>query len=278
MSENHIGFIGGGNMARSIIGGLVHMGQAASTIKVAEPDAVKRDYFRNTLGIDAAEKNEDVVADCGTLILAVKPQVMKEALVPLQSVLLRNRPLILSIAAGTRESDINRWAGGGQAIVRAMPNTPALVGSGATGLYANPQVTADQRDHAESLMRAVGVAVWLDQESLLDQVTALSGSGPAYFMLFMEALEQAGVDHGLEREVAHLLVLETCLGAAKLAMESNEDLPELRRRVTSPGGTTEKALQVMENANISRIINDAFEAASRRAGELGRELGDSSSG
>ena len=225
-----------------------------------------------------AEKNEDVVADCGTLILAVKPQVMKEALVPLQSVLLRNRPLILSIAAGTRESDINRWAGGGQAIVRAMPNTPALVGSGATGLYANPQVTADQRDHAESLMRAVGVAVWLDQESLLDQVTALSGSGPAYFMLFMEALEQAGVDHGLEREVAHLLVLETCLGAAKLAMESNEDLPELRRRVTSPGGTTEKALQVMENANISRIINDAFEAASRRAGELGRELGDSSSG
>lgn len=278
MTENNIGFIGGGNMARSIIGGLVHMGRAAGTIKVAEPDAGKRDYFRNSLGIDAVEENSEVVARCGTLILAVKPQVMKTVLVPLQPLLLRHRPLLLSIAAGIRERDINQWAGGDHAIVRAMPNTPALVGSGATGMYANPQVTAEQRDLAESMMRAVGVAVWLDQEPLLDQVTALSGSGPAYFMLFMEALEQAGVEHGLERDVAHLLVLETCLGAAKLAMESNEDLSELRRRVTSPGGTTERALQVMEKANIKRIINDAFEAASRRAGELGKELGDSSRG
>lgn len=278
MAENITGFIGGGNMARSIIGGLITMGRAADTIKVAEPDAQKREYFRDSLGIEAKENNEDLVSVCGTLILAVKPQVMKQVLVPLQSHLLQHRPLLLSIAAGTRESDIDNWAGGGYAIVRAMPNTPALVGSGATGLYANQRVTTIQRDQAESLMRAVGVTAWLDEESLLDHVTALSGSGPAYFMLFMEALEQAGVEHGLERDVAHLLVLETCLGAAKLAMESDEDLATLRRRVTSPGGTTEKALQVMENASISRIIYNAFDAASRRAGELGTELGDSSSG
>lgn len=278
MSQNNIGFIGGGNMARSIIGGLVNMGRPPGTIRVSEPDPGKCDYFRETLGIDATDDAAELVPVCTTLILAVKPQVMKDALAPLRALLARHRPLLLSIAAGIRESDIDNWAGGGQAIVRAMPNTPALVGSGATGLYANPRVDAGQRDEAESLMRAVGVTVWLDQESLLDQVTALSGSGPAYFMLFMEALEQAGIDHGLAPEVAHLLVLETCLGAAKLALESDEPLAELRRRVTSPGGTTEKALQVMEKANISRIIDSAFEAASRRADELGKELGDSSSG
>jgi pyrroline-5-carboxylate reductase len=278
MTDNKTGFIGGGNMARSIIGGLLNIGLAADTIKVSEPDAGKREYFRDALGIDAVESNMELLPDCATLILAVKPQVLKQVLVPLQPVLLQNKPLLLSIAAGISASDIDRWAGGGHAIVRAMPNTPALVGSGATGMYANTRVAAAQRDQAESLMRSVGVTVWLGQESLLDHVTALSGSGPAYFMLFMEALEQAGVEHGLERDVAHLLVLETCLGTAKLAMESDEDLTELRRRVTSPGGTTEKALQVMENANISRIIKDAFDAASRRADELGRELGESSSG
>lgn len=278
MANNNTGFIGGGNMARSIIGGLINMGRAADTIKVSEPDVQKREYFMDTLGVEAVDRNEDLVPVCGTLVLAVKPQVMKQALMPMQSGLQQHKPLLLSIAAGTRESDIDQWAGGGHAIVRAMPNTPALVGSGATGLYANRRVTTEQRNQAESLLRAVGVTVWLAEESLLDHVTALSGSGPAYFMLFMEALEQAGVEHGLERDVAHLLVMETCLGAAKLAMESDEDLATLRRRVTSPGGTTEKALQVMENANISRIIYNAFEAASRRADELGMELGESSSG
>lgn len=278
MSDNTTGFIGGGNMARSMIGGLVNMGRAKNTIKVSEPDPLKREYFEQTLAIEAVAENHRLLPRCDTLILAVKPQVLKEALQPLQPLLLQHRPLLLSIAAGVRGSDIDKWSGGGHAVVRAMPNTPALVGSGATGLYANPKVTADQRDQAESLMRAVGVTVWLGQESLLDHVTALSGSGPAYFMLFMEALEQAGVEHGLDRDVAHLLVMETCLGAAKLAMESEEDLPELRRRVTSPGGTTEKAVQVMENANIKRIINDAFEAASRRADELGRQFGENNVG
>lgn len=278
MPQDIIGFIGGGNMARSIIGGLVNMGRPADTIRVSEPDAGKRAHFRDAFGIDACADNADMIAECETLILAVKPQMMHQVLAPLQDPLRQHRPLLLSIAAGTREADIDRWAGGGHAIVRAMPNTPALVGSGATGLHANPKVIPEQRDRAESLLRAVGVTVWLDRESLLDQVTALSGSGPAYFMLFMEALEQAGVEHGLDPDVAHLLVLETCLGAAKLALESHDDLSVLRQRVTSPGGTTEKALQVMENAGISRIINSAFEAATRRAEELGKELGESSSG
>ena len=265
-------------MARSLIGGLINTGRAPNTIRVSEPDPQKRKYFLDTLGVRAVDDNLRLASESDTIVLAVKPQVMKQALQPLQETLLGHRPLLLSIAAGVREPDINHWAGGGHAIVRAMPNTPALVGSGATGLFANPAVSGSQRDQAESLMRAVGVTVWLEQESLLDQVTALSGSGPAYFMLFMEALEQAGIEHGLDRDVAHLLVMETCLGAAKLAMESDEGLPELRRRVTSPGGTTEKALQVMENAHMQRIISDAFEAASLRAAELGNQLGEKSGG
>ncbi len=278
MQDNTIGFIGGGNMARSLIGGLINTGRAPNTIRVSEPDPQKRDFFLKSLGVGAVEDNRLLASGSDIIVFAVKPQVMKQVLQSLQEPLLQHRPLLLSIAAGVREPDINHWAGGGHAIVRAMPNTPALVGSGATGLFANPAVSGEQRDQAESLMRAVGVTVWLERESLLDQVTALSGSGPAYFMLFMEALEQAGIEHGLERGVAHLLVMETCLGAAKLAMESGGDLSELRRRVTSPGGTTEKALQVMENAHIQRIISEAFEAASLRAAELGNQLGEKSSG
>jgi len=278
MQDYNIGFVGGGNMARSLIGGLISTGRAAVSIRVAEPDPQKRRFFTESFGVTAVEDNCEVAAGSDVIVLAVKPQLMKQVLLPLQKPLLQHNPLLLSIAAGVREPDINHWAGGGRAIVRAMPNTPALVGSGATGLFANPAVSGEQLEQAESLMRAVGVTVWLRQESLLDQVTALSGSGPAYFMLFMETLERAGIEHGLDPDVAHLLVMETCLGTAKLAMESDEDLAELRRRVTSPGGTTESALQIMENAHIQRIIYDAFEAAMRRASTLGDQLGETGSG
>ncbi len=274
MQNKNIGFIGGGNMARSLIEGLIATGHASDTLYVSEPDSAKRDYFARQVGVQLAADNADLVASCEVVVLAVKPQVLKNVLLPLQSVLQQQRPLILSIAAGVTSGDIDRWGGGGLAIVRAMPNTPALVGSGATGLFANAAASAAQNDTAESLMRSVGVAVWLENESLLNQVTALSGSGPAYFLLFMEALEQAAVEHGLPAETAHLLVLETCLGTAKLAMESEEDLPELRYRVTSPGGTTERALLSMENSNLRDIVNKAFEAAAQRADELGRILGE----
>lgn len=274
MHNKNIGFIGGGNMARSLIGGLIDTGRSTDTLYVSEPDPAKRQYFEQQLGIRVTADSNDVASDCDVVVLAVKPQVIREVLLPLQPVLQRCRPLVLSIAAGVTEKDIDRWAGGGLPIVRTMPNTPALVGSGATGLYANARVSEEQHDIAESLMRAVGVTVWLKDESLLDPVTALSGSGPAYFMLFMESLEQAAIEQGLDAETARLLVLETCLGAAKLAMESEEDLTELRRRVTSPGGTTEKALLVMENEGIKGIIRKAFNAASQRASELGRILGE----
>ena len=261
-------------MARSLIGGLIDTGRPVSMLYVSEPDANKRDYFEHQLGVNVVRDNTGVVLACDVVVLAVKPQVIRDVLLPLRVAIGQQRPLLLSIAAGVRETDINRWAGGDSAVVRAMPNTPALVASGATGLYANPLVTEAQKDLAESLMRAVGVTVWLDQESLLDPVTALSGSGPAYFMLFMEALEQAAIEQGLAPDVAHLLVLETCLGAAKLARDSEEDLTELRRRVTSPGGTTEKALLVMEGSGITRTIQEAFRAASARASELGKVLGE----
>ncbi|MDJ0955247.1 MAG: pyrroline-5-carboxylate reductase [Arenicellales bacterium] len=274
MQNKNIGFIGGGNMARSLIGGLIDTGHSIDTLYVAEPDPAKRQYFEQQVGIHATEDNSNIMSTCDIIVLAVKPQIIKDVLLPLQPLLQQYRPLILSIAAGVTEKDIDRWAGGSLPIVRAMPNTPALVGSGATGLYANSRVNEEQHDLAESLMRAVGLTVWLENEALLDPVTALSGSGPAYFMLFMEALEQAAIDQGLDSETAHLLVLETCLGAAKLAMESDEELIELRRRVTSPGGTTERALQVMEDGNIKGIIGKALKAASQRASELGRILGE----
>ena len=274
----NIGFVGGGNMARSLIGGLLSTGRQPAQLYVSEPDVDKRRYFVDQFGVHADDDNQGVVAVCDLVVLAVKPQLLQQVLLPLRSHLQDRRPLLLSIAAGIREPDIQRWCGGEIAIVRAMPNTPALVGSGATGLYANSIVNREQRDVAESLMRAVGVTVWLEQESLLDPVTALSGSGPAYFMLFMEALEDAARDSGLDAKTARLLTLETCVGAAKLALESGEELSLLRRRVTSPGGTTERAVAVMEQARLREIVAEAFNAASTRADELGTLLGGQEDG
>lgn len=273
MHHSTIGFIGGGNMARSLIGGLLASGWASDRIHVSEPDPDKRDYFVSQMAIHAANDNAGLVGSCDIVVLAVKPQLLRQVATPLRAPVQDTRPLIVSIAAGVREPDLQRWLGGDIPIVRAMPNTPALVGSGATGLYANRFVSEAQRDLAETLMRAVGIAVWLEQEDLLDVVTALSGSGPAYFMLFMETLENAALDHGLPAATARLLVLETCLGAAKLAMESGESLAELRQRVTSPGGTTERALQVMEQRKLRAILSEAFTAAVQRSTELARTLG-----
>lgn len=273
MQDLTIGFIGGGNMARSLVGGLLNTGWPNNQICVSEPDEEKRDFFQHTMGVQALPQNEATIEDADVIVLAVKPQVLRDVLTGVQQSLQQRRPLIVSIVAGIRERDIQRWSGGGLSIVRAMPNTPALVGSAATGLYANELVGEAQRDIAESLLRAVGTTVWLDEEVMLDVVTALSGSGPAYFLYFMEALEQAAIQHGLASDTARLLTLETCLGAAKLAINSEEDLLELRRRVTSPGGTTESALQIMDRANLPHILNQALDAAVKKASELGEILG-----
>ncbi|MDH4134357.1 MAG: pyrroline-5-carboxylate reductase [Gammaproteobacteria bacterium] len=268
MNPQTLGFIGAGNMARSLAGGLLNNGWPAGQICLADPDASQRQGVEQALGLKTLADNRELASDCDILVLAVKPQVLADIAKALAPAVQQRKPLIISIAAGIRADDINRWLGGNLAIVRAMPNTAALVGSGATGLYANTHVTDDQRDEAESILRAVGVTTWIAEEKLIDTVTAVSGSGPAYFFLVMEALEKAAIRHGLDPATAHLLTLETAYGAAKMALEGGDELATLRRHVTSPGGTTEQALKKLEEGGIESLFDEAVAAAIQRAGEL----------
>lgn len=274
MSEKRVAFIGGGNMAHSLIGGLIADGYRGDCIHVSDPDPDKRAELSSRFGVPVHEDNIDAVARCQAVILAVKPQVIKSVLEPLGPVLRKQRSLVISIAAGVREPDISAWLGGQVPVVRTMPNTPALVRTGATALYANQYVSRGQRDLAESLLRAVGITQWLDDESLMDIVTALSGSGPAYFFLLMEILESAACELGLPQQTTRLLTLETALGAARMALESKEDPARLRQRVTSPGGTTEAATDVLESGGVRDLFFRALQAAAKRASELGRLLGE----
>jgi pyrroline-5-carboxylate reductase len=274
MTRQTIGFIGAGNMARSLAGGLLNNGWARDRLVFSDPEPQQRQAIETALGVRAFASNADCVEHARIVVLAVKPQVLKAVAQDLAAAVQAEQPLVISIAAGVRTEAIERWLGGGLAVVRAMPNTPALVGSGASGLYANPRVSSEQRDQAEALLRAVGVTVWLDREDLLDAVTAVSGSGPAYFFLFIEALEAAAVRAGLDTATARLLAVETAYGAAKMALESGEEPAQLRKRVTSPGGTTERALAVMEQAQLPDIVDRAVQAARARSEELARLLGN----
>jgi pyrroline-5-carboxylate reductase len=272
--NDSICFIGGGNMAASIIGGLVADGRVPGSIIVADPSAeALTGLAARWPGLRTTQDNHAAAADAGILVLAVKPQVMRAVAEDLLPTVARTRPLIVSLAAGVRAGDIDRWLGGGHAIVRCMPNTPALVRSGASGLYANLAVTAAQRNAAERILRAVGLTLWVDNEAQLDAVTAVSGSGPAYFFYVMEAMQAAGEKLGLAPEQARLLVLETAFGAAKLALESTDDAATLRARVTSPGGTTERAIRALESGGLMTLFEQALAAAADRARELGDELG-----
>jgi len=273
MEKRKIGFIGGGNMATSLIGGIISDECLASNIWVAEPDAERREALVNRFGINVTADNAELVAAVDVVVLAVKPQVLHEVCSALSDAVRTHRPLVLSVAAGIRVADIDRWLGGDNAIVRTMPNTPALVKSGATALFGNAQVNGDQRELAEAIMRAVGLTLWLDEESQMDAVTALSGSGPAYFFLVIELLQQSGTRLGLSEDNARLLALQTAFGAAKMALESSDDSSVLRARVTSPGGTTEKALGILEQGGIRELFDKALEGARDRAGELADELG-----
>jgi pyrroline-5-carboxylate reductase len=275
MSRQRIAFIGGGNMAASLVGGLVAGGWTAADIQVAEPRPERRAELAAACAVRATADNAEAVRGAEVVVLAVKPQVLRAVALDLGPVLRGGAPLVVSIAAGVREPDIRRWLGYDAAIIRAMPNTPALVRTGATALFANPFVTPAQRSLGESVLRAVGMTLWVREEALMDVVTALSGSGPAYFFLVMEVLGEAGVRLGLDRETARLLTLETALGAAKMALESSEDPATLRARVTSPGGTTERALARLEAGEIRRVFEEAVEAARARAAELGESLGAS---
>lgn len=273
MGNQIIAFIGGGNMARSLIGGLVADGFSPGRIRVADPNPEQRRGLSEAFGVQGADSNLEAVRDADAVVLAVKPQVMRDVAEELAPALNGGGTLVLSIAAGVREPDLNRWLGGDAAVVRAMPNTPALVQTGATGLYANAKVGTAQRSLAESLMRAVGLTRWLEDEKLLDAVTGISGSGPAYFFLLMELMEDAGTHLGLPRETARLLTIQTALGAARMALESDDDPQTLRRRVTSPGGTTEQAVRTLEEGQIRELVERAVRAAAVRADELGNELG-----
>ncbi len=274
MQNFNIGFIGGGNMTRSLIGGLIANGFKHDKISVTDPDNQKRARLATDFGIHTLGNNQQIVATADVLLLAVKPQVMKQVAEDLATAVQQNQPLLISIAAGIRESDLDRWLGGGCAIVRAMPNTPALVGCSATALHANEWVSEQQQEQAESVLRAVGLALWLDSEAQMDSVTALSGSGPAYFLLIMEIMQQAAVTLGLDDRTARLLTLQTAFGTAKMALESNENAATLRQRVTSPGGTTGEAVKVLEDGGLWELFHQALTAARTRSEELAKQLGE----
>jgi pyrroline-5-carboxylate reductase len=263
-----IAFIGGGNMARSLIGALIRGGVEKSSIGVAEPDAATRDALARDFGVHVHAGNADAVVGAGTIVLAVKPQVLKGVCAELGRAIGDAAPLIVSIAAGIRIGQIERWIGRPLPIVRAMPNTPALIGAGATGLVANARASADDRARAEAMLAAAGRTAWIEREDLMDTVTALSGSGPAYFFLLVEALEDAAVAQGLECSTARMLASQTCLGAGRMLAESGEAPSTLRERVTSPGGTTAAALAAFETGDFRKLVAAAVAAATERGREL----------
>lgn len=267
-SISPITFIGGGNMARSLIGGLVARGHDATAIHVAEPYAELREALVRDFGVDAQADNAVAAGHGAIWVFAVKPQVMKsvcEALAPLAQA---QRPLVVSIAAGITSAQLSRWLGGDVAVVRTMPNTPALLGAGATGLFANAAVDANQRAQAETLMQATGLTAWIDDEAQMDAVTAVSGSGPAYVFLLAEAMQAAGEAQGLPAETARRLALQTIFGAARMLTESGEPAAVLRQRVTSPGGTTQAALEAFDAGGFRPLVATAIAAATQRGREL----------
>jgi pyrroline-5-carboxylate reductase len=266
-----ITFIGGGNMANALIGGLIRQGFSPADIRVVEPFAENRARIAEAFGIASQPASDATAADCDCLVLSVKPQQMREALAPLAGRL--TGQLVISIAAGTRLADISRWLGGHRRLVRTMPNTPALIGAGITGLYADPDVDAEGRHQAERILGAVGKTLWIADESQMDAVTAVSGSGPAYVFYFIEALRDAARELGFDDAQARLLAIETVVGAAALAAGSDEDVAVLRQRVTSKGGTTEAALNSLEADRVKPAFVRAIQAADARGRELGTQLG-----
>jgi pyrroline-5-carboxylate reductase len=273
MSYETLAFIGAGNMASSLISGLIADGYPPEHIRVSDTQEAMSRSLGDRYGVVVCASNQEAVKTAAIVVLAVKPQVLRVVLEELRDSLKTSSPLLLSIAAGIACHSIQRWAGGLGAIVRAMPNTPAMVQSGATGLYATEAVSERQREVSESILRAVGITVWVREETLIDAVTALSGSGPAYYFLLMEAMAEAGVQLGLDRQTASLLSQQTALGAGRIAIESSEDPSELRRRVTSPGGTTERAIATFEEGGFRDLVMSAMKAAKERAEVLSQELG-----
>ena len=263
-----IAFIGGGNMVRSLVGGLVAQGCDRATIHVADPVESLREALACDFGIKAFATAAEAVEGAHVWMFAVKPQVMRMACASLASLAQAEKPLVVSVAAGITGTQLEHWLGGGLGVVRAMPNTPAMLGAGATGLYANANVDANGRSTAERLLAAAGPTTWIEDEAQMDAVTALSGSGPAYVFLLAEAMIAAGVAEGLPHDAAQALALQTVLGAARMLVESGEAPEALRMRVTSPNGTTQAALDSFERDGFRAIVAHAIHAARVRGGEL----------
>lgn len=274
MKSKTLAFIGCGNMAASLINGLVTDGYDPKKIMASDPDSEKLVHISSLHGIHTTSDNSEAVEFAQVLVMAVKPQALEQVANSIAPAVQKSKPLIISIAAGVLEKDLDNWLGGDVALVRTMPNTPAMIKVGATALHANPKVSTDQKDLAETILRAVGLTLWVESEPMIDAVTALSGSGPAYFFLVMEAMESAAVELGLPTETAHLLTLQTALGAARMAMESSDTPATLRERVTSPGGTTEAALQTFEDGGLRDLFVQALTHARDRSIELSKLLGN----
>ena len=268
-----LAFIGGGNMAAALIGGLVKCGVPGERVAVADPNQDQLHRLVRDFRIEAAADNVGAVQGAEVVIFAVKPQLLRGVALGVAPHMNAGRPLAISVAAGIPHAAIARWLGAQIAVIRTMPNRPALYGFGATGLFAPAAVGAPHRALAESIMAAVGATIWVQHESQMDTVTALSGSGPAYFFLFMEALEAAAHARGLPIDIAHRLTLQTAFGAAQMALESGESLAVLREQVTSKGGTTAAALEVLNAAGLHAIVAHAVAAADRRSAELAAEFG-----
>jgi len=273
MSTATIAFVGAGNMANSIIGGLLSSGHPAERIRAADPFPESLERLATLGPISLHTDNADAVEGADVVVLAVKPQVMAEAASSIAEAVTRSQAVVVSIAAGITIDSLEARLGAGTAIVRCMPNTPALLGCGASALFANTHTSDQQRAHAAALLDAVGITRWVPEEGALDAITALSGSGPAYFFLFMEAMADAGRSLGLDADTATDMTLQTALGAARMAIEGDVDLVELRRRVTSPGGTTEQAVQNFEDNDLRGRVADAMRAAFDRSVEMAKDMG-----
>ena len=301
--NNKIGFIGGGNMASSLINGLVscttknaansgaddstdtpietrcgtdtvNASISANDIWVYDRNPDKLNTLAKQHKINSARSARELVENCDVVVLAVKPQGLREALTPLQKTLIRRKPLLISVVAGIPSQTIEKWLESDFAIIRVMPNTPSLIGLGAAGLFANSRVTDSQRNITTAIFNAVGIVEWLAKESDIDLVTALSGSGPAYFMLFIQALVDTAEAAGLTQATAQRLALQTATGAAELIAQSDQSIAQLIDNITSPRGTTEQALNTFRNANLTQIVADAFAAAQHRAQEIAQEYGE----
>ncbi|MDG2353814.1 MAG: pyrroline-5-carboxylate reductase [Gammaproteobacteria bacterium] len=268
-----IGFIGAGNMAYALISGLINNGFNAQNIKLSDTDAALLSSRADEFNLEVFTDNTELTTQCDVVVFAVKPQILSVVCKELQAHI-DHKPLMISIAAGVRATDINRWLGGDVAIVRSMPNTPALLGKGATGMMANDAVSDEQKSLAEQILGAVSQCLWVEDEKMIDAVTALSGSGPAYFFLMIESMAKAGAALGLDEKTAEQLSIQTALGASMMANNSKDSAHELRAKVTSPNGTTQAAIESFQDQNFEMIVSHAMRAAFDRAREMGAELGD----